>query len=255
MRDEGVQTTVSVHMREMGGRQLYLDGLHQASDGRDVVLLHRQIGHLPVLLHPNPRARPGDRSRGRRHRRRRQPASRAHIDVVELASGVERGASWFTHINENLLHGRTSDCTWTMHGIICCSAGPEVRRDYGGRDSADTRGAGMLYSREYFELVRRALTERGVMVQWIGLRSDLHYELIAVRSSTSFRKRASGSTVRCSSDRSAALDRKLELAERFAAARAAAVARGCGLPDSESLLGHHLAGPEDLRRFIGEVQS
>ena len=54
MRDEGIQTTVSVHMREMGGRQLYLDGLHQASDGRDVVQLHRQIGHLPVLLHPRP---------------------------------------------------------------------------------------------------------------------------------------------------------------------------------------------------------
>ena len=42
-------------------------------------------------------------------------------------------------------------------------------------------GAGMLYSREYFALARRALTERGVMVQWIGLRSRLHYALMYLR--------------------------------------------------------------------------
>ena len=34
---------------------LYLDGLHQANDQPDMVRLHRAIGHLPMVLHGNPK--------------------------------------------------------------------------------------------------------------------------------------------------------------------------------------------------------
>nr|MDQ3349154.1 fused MFS/spermidine synthase [Acidobacteriota bacterium] len=51
---EGAQTTAAVRITPAGRRLLYLDGLHQASDAREVVLTHRLIGHLPMALHPNP---------------------------------------------------------------------------------------------------------------------------------------------------------------------------------------------------------
>jgi hypothetical protein len=39
-------------------------------------------------------------------------------------------------------------------------------------------GAGNLYSREYFELVRRSLRPGGLALQWIGHREKSHYTLI-----------------------------------------------------------------------------
>jgi hypothetical protein len=39
-------------------------------------------------------------------------------------------------------------------------------------------GAGSLYSAEYFTLARNALNDDGLMLQWIGLRSETQYKLI-----------------------------------------------------------------------------
>jgi spermidine synthase len=251
MRDEGVQTTVSVHMREMGGRQLYLDGLHQASDGPDVVRLHRQIGHLPVLLHARPvralviglggGATPGAVS-----------LHPLEVDLVELASGVVKGASWFSHINENLLsrpNVRLYVDDARNHLLLGRSRYDVITADVIQPTHA---GAGMLYSREYFTLARRALTDNGVMVQWIGLRSRLHYELIARTFQHVFPETSvwvNGSLL-IGSIRP--LDvREAELAERFAVAALQPSLAAAGFRDPESLLGHHVASPEDLRRFIG----
>ena len=54
-REEGVQTSVSIHENTDGRTLMYLDGLHQASDAPDMVRLHRLIGHLAMVLHPDPR--------------------------------------------------------------------------------------------------------------------------------------------------------------------------------------------------------
>jgi spermidine synthase len=252
MRDEGVQTTVSVHMREMGGRQLYLDGLHQASDGRDVVLLHRQIGHLPVLLHPRPLrvlviGLGGGATAG---------AVSLHpgldVDLVELASGVVKSASWFSHINENLLsrpNVRLHVGDARNHLLLGRSRYDVITADVIQPTHA---GAGMLYSREYFALARRALTDGGVMVQWIGLRSRLHYELIA----RTFQQVFPETSVWVNGSLLIGSIRPLEikeaaLAERFAVAALQPSLAAAGFRDPESLLGHYVAGPEELRRFIG----
>jgi len=252
MRDEGVQTTVSVHLREMGGRQLYLDGLHQASDGRDVVMLHRQIGHLPVLLHPRPVhalviGLGGGATAG---------AVSLHpgldVDLVELASGVVKGASWFSHINENVLsrpNVRLHVDDARNHLLLGRSRYDVITADVIQPTHA---GAGMLYSREYFTLARRALTDSGVMVQWIGLRSRLHYELIARTFQQVFPETSvwvNGSLL-IGSIRPLDIE-EAELADRFAAAALQPSLAAAGFRDPESLLGHHVASSEDLRRFIG----
>ncbi|MBM4434934.1 MAG: hypothetical protein FJ028_07520, partial [Chloroflexi bacterium] len=53
-REEGVQSTVTVHRRADGARVLYLDGIHQADDTAGLVALQRTIGHLPMILHGEP---------------------------------------------------------------------------------------------------------------------------------------------------------------------------------------------------------
>ena len=251
MRDEGVQTTVSVHMRQLGGRQMYLDGLHQASDGQDVVLLHRRIGHLPVLLHPNPRRAlviglGGGATAGAVSL---HPGLR--VDLVELAPGVIRAAEWFRHINEDVL--RRPNVT--------------LRVDDGrnflllGRDTYDVitadivqpthAGAGLLYSREYFELARRALSDDGVMVQWVGLRSELHYKLIARTFQAAFPETTVWvhGALLVGTKRPLQLD-PARLASKFEGPTQPALA-AAGFPDAAALLGEYTAGPEELRSFLG----
>jgi len=174
---EGAQTTAAVRITPAGRRLLYLDGLHQASDGRDVVLTHRLIGHLPMALHPNPAraiviglgggVTPGAVS---------QHAT--SVDLVELSASVVGGAAWFSHVNFNVLlqpnvrlridDGRNFLLSRAGHYDV-------ITADLIQPEHA---GAGNLYSREYFRLVRRALAPGGLALQWIGRRPEHEYKLI-----------------------------------------------------------------------------
>jgi spermidine synthase len=252
MKDEGVQTTVSVHVRELGGRQLYLDGLHQASDGRGVVLLHRQIGHVPVLLHPNPKRAlviglGGGATAG---------AVSLHpldVEIVELAPGVVKAADWFTHVNEDVLRRpnvtvRVDDARNTLL----------LRRGRYDVITADIiqpthAGAGLLYSQEYFELARRALNTDGVMVQWVGPRSELYYKLIA----RTFQRVFPETTVWVDGTLLVGSIKPLKLeagalAGRFVDPALQRALAAAGIPNAEALLAHYTAGPDALRAYVGD---
>ena len=252
MRDEGVQTTVSVHVRELGSRQLYLDGLHQASDGRDVVRLHRQIGHLPMLLHPDPERAlviglGGGATAG--------AVSLHHtvdVDVVELAPGVVRAASWFSHINDDVLTRPNVRVTIDdARNYLMLGRG---RYDVITADIIQPThaGAGLLYSREYFMLARRALADGGLMVQWVGPRSDMHYRLIARTFQDVFPETTvwGGGTLLIGALRPLTIDRGL-LAERIARSGLADTLSSIGFGGSDQMVAHYAAGPSELRRFLG----
>ena len=252
MRDEGVQTTVSVHVRELGSRQLYLDGLHQASDGRDVVRLHRQIGHLPMLLHPHPRRAlviglGGGATAG---------AVSLHpdvkVDIVELAPGVVRAAEWFTHINEEVLKRPNVKLTIDdARNYLMLGRG---RYDVITADIIQPThaGAGLLYSREYFMLARRALADGGLMVQWVGPRSDTHYRLIARTFQLVFPETTvwGGGSLLVGSLRPLTVDRDF-LAARLSRVGLADTLSSIGFGQPEDLLAYYVAGPNELRRFLG----
>jgi len=102
----------------------------------------------------------------------------AQVDVVELSRSVIGGASWFAHVNGDVLNRPNV----RMH----VDDGRNVLLLTGERYDVVTAdiiqphhaGAGSLYSVEYFRLAREVLAEGGIMVQWIGLRSEQHYKLI-----------------------------------------------------------------------------
>jgi spermidine synthase len=180
-RQEGVQTTVTIHERPGSAgpmRIMYLDGRHQANDSPVMAFVHHRIGALPAMLHPDPeRALVIGMGGGA------TPGAVAQfpgidVDVVELSGEVARGARFFDHVNFDLL------------------TRPNVRvRVDDGRNFLMTRqrqydvitadiilprhaGAGSLYSREYFELVRAALRHNGIALQWNGAETDVEYKLI-----------------------------------------------------------------------------
>jgi spermidine synthase len=176
-RHEGAQTAVSVRASQFQ-HVLYLDGLHQANDQPEMVRLHRAIGHLPMVLHGNPKdvlvvgmgggATPGAVSQ--------YPSAR--IQIVELAEGVRQAAQFFTHVNYDLLT-RPNVAVRIDDGRNFLSL-TDRRFDVVTADIIQPghAGAGHVYSREYFSLVRNALKDNGVVLQWIGHRPSVEYTLI-----------------------------------------------------------------------------
>jgi len=178
-RAEGVQTTVAVHDRADNPpmRIMYLDGNHQANNSPATAFVHHRIGALPVMLHQAPTtalvvglgggATPGAVAR-----------HDVDVDVVELSAAVVAGSAYFKDINFDLLsrpnaHLRVDDGRNFLM----------MRRKKYDVITADIilprhAGAGSLYSKEYYELVRDALAEGGLVMQWNGGDSMMEYKLL-----------------------------------------------------------------------------
>lgn len=179
-RQEGVQTTVAVH-EQRGSRPqrvMYLDGMHQASDYPQMAFVHHRIGAMPVMLHPDPKQAlvvglGGGATAGAVAR-----FPGVSVDVVELSSAVVGGASFFNHINFDLL--RRPNVTLLVDDGRNYLLTTRKKYDVITADIILPRhaGAGVLYSREYFELVRRALNDEGLVLQWNGATDDTTYRLI-----------------------------------------------------------------------------
>jgi spermidine synthase len=176
-RDDGAQTAVTVYGNQFR-RVMFLDGLHQANDEYGMVQVHGTIGHLPMVLHPSPDdvlvvGLGGGVTAGAVSQ---HPGARVH--VVELSDGVRRAADLFSHVNFDVL--RQPNVTFKVddgRNFL------KFTRDKFDVITADIiqpvhAGAGNLYSREYFTLVKDALAPGGRFMQWIGRRESEHYRLI-----------------------------------------------------------------------------
>jgi spermidine synthase len=251
-REEGVQTSVSIHTHAFRGWLMYLDGLHQASDAPEMVRLHRLIGHLPMVLHPDPRqalvvglgggATPGAVS---------QHAT--DVLIVELSDSVRKGAAFFRHVNYDVLQ-RPNVRLRVDDGRNFLALTRE-RFDVATADLIQPihAGAGNLYSREYFELVRGALAEGGLALQWIGHRPVSQYKLIMRTFLDVFPE----TTLWLDGQLMVGALRPLTLTPALVEAKRArpetrAALDDVGLDSFDTLTSWYVAGPAELRRFVGD---
>jgi spermidine synthase len=249
-REEGVQSTVSVH--ELGmHRALHLDGNHQASTAGGMVSVHRRIGGIGMALHPEPRATlviglGGGATAG--------AVSRfpfAQVEVVELSEAVVKAAPLFGSINNDMLkrpnvHVRVDDGrNFLMLG----------RRKY-DLITADIilpihAGAGNVYSQEYFRLVSGALDDDGIAVQWVA-GTEQEYKLIARTFLSVFPYTtlwADGSLM-VGSNRPLRL-KAADFDWKLAVPEARAALQELGYPSFEALVSQYRAGPGELRALVG----
>jgi spermidine synthase len=250
-RHEGVQTTASVHANTFQ-RVLYLDGLHQANDQAGMVQLHRTIAHLPMVLHSSPTdvlviGLGGGATSGAISQH-----AGSRVQVVELSESVRRAAELFSHVNYDVL---------TRPNV-------QFRIDDGRNFLQRTRrtfdviaadiiqpghaGAGHVYSHEYFSLVRRALREDGVALQWIGHRPPVEYKLI-MRTFLDVFPDATlwhGGTLMVGTRRPLRLSPSLFERHRANPETRAAL-DAAQLTSFDALRGLYTAGPEQMRSFVG----
>ncbi len=246
-REEGVQTTVAVHDR--GGnppmRVMYLDGNHQANNSIPTAFVHHRIGALPVMLHQAPTtalvvglgggATPGAVAR-----------HNVDVDVVELSAAVVAGSAFFKDINFDLL-SRPNVHLHVDDGRNFMMMGRK-KYDIITADIILPRhaGAGALYSKEYYELVRRSLAEGGLVMQWNGGDSMTEYKLLMRTFAAVF------PYVSLWGDGSLMLGSL----KPFTLSQSAYEARRAGFElfnwDQPTLKRIYVAGEDDVRAFVGD---
>lgn len=252
-REEGVQTTVSVNRAPGGTQVMYLDGLHQANDSFDMVRVHAAIGLFPLALHPDPRhvlviGLGGGATAGAASRH-----AGIEIDVVELSDSVVRGAMRFSHVNNDILR--------QPHVKLRVSDGRNylslTDKDY-DVITADIiqpqhAGAGLVYSREYFELARAALKDDGIMLQWIGHRSKVEYDLIKRTFLEVFPHATlwNGGTLMVGTKQPLRVSRTA-FERKLRDPRTAEALRSVGLGSYEALLGAFSGDAAAMRAFVGD---
>jgi spermidine synthase len=251
-REESVQATVSVHRQPDGQLNLHLEGNHQANDSGSMVNSHGRIGHLPMAIHPNARQAlviglGGGVTAG---------AVAFHegvaVDIVEISDAVVRGARYFSRVNYGVLarpnaHVHVGDgrnflqLTSRRYDVITADI---ILPIYAG--------SGNLYSTEYFQLVRQRLNPGGLFVQWVA-GTDHEYRAI-MRTFLSMFPHATlwgnGSLMVGTTEplrlRRADFDWKLQVPGRLRALER------LGVRSFDDLLGMYTAGPEEMRRFVGD---
>ena len=254
-KQEGVEATVVVHQLGSGPNSrllMSINGNHQAGTDFPTTFTHRRIGHLPMLVHPAAQTAlviglGGGATAG---------AVSLHdgvdVDVIELAEAVVDGARYFETINYGVherpnVHLRIDDgrnfmmLTKKRYDVITADITQPI-----------FAGAGNLYSREYFELMRRVLKPGGVVMQWIP-GSEAEFKLIARTFISVFPETtawAGGSLFIGSLEplrlRRQDFDWKLGVAGRAQGMKDARI------ESFEALLETFSAGPKEIHAFVGE---
>ncbi len=179
--NEGRTGTVSVTKNSINGeRQLFINAVNEVTTR----LVHDQsfklLGHLGPLLHPKPQkglmiCLGAGLSAGAALRHPLQS-----LDVVDLSSSMEQAAREFADINNNVL----DDPRFHLHigdGRQFLLRSDE-RYDVMMVDSTHPKSVDswILYTLEFYELMRDHLEEDGIAVQWLPLHglSEREFKII-----------------------------------------------------------------------------
>jgi spermidine synthase len=251
-QEEGVEATAVVLSTNSGEVSLTVNGNHQASTGRGMVFVHRSIGHLPMLVHPEARdalviGLGGGATAG---------AVAVHdgvdVDVVELAGSVVRGAQ---QIDSSINYGLFSRPNVHLHVDDGRNYMLLTNRKY-DVVTADAilpiyAGSGNLYSQEYFQLARDVLKPGGMVLQWVA-GTDAEYKIIARTFLSVFPEATAwrDGTLLIGTVEPLRLRRR-DFEWKLQAPGRAKGAQDLGVRTFEELLANYRAGPEELRAFLG----
>jgi spermidine synthase len=168
---EGMNASVAVTQISRGVRNFHVSGKVEASTDTHDMRLQRMLGHLPALLHPEPRA----------------------VLVVGCGAGVTAGsftvhpgveriviceiepliprvvARYFAAENYDVVHDPRVEVVYDdgRHFVLTT----HEKFDIITSDPIHpwVKGAATLYTKEYFETVKRHLNPGGLVAQWVPL--------------------------------------------------------------------------------------
>ena len=171
--EEGIAGVVTVDKSTDGYRRLMVNGGGQVPSDYASVQLFRLLGHLPMLLHPNPQdvlviAFGGGIALGSVSQHNAQ-----RIECVEIVPEVMNAAhAHFSEFNHNILDSLTA-----ANVKIIADDGRNYllrsRNTYdvitGDATHPTSADSWVLYTRDFYQLCKDHLSENGIMAQWLPL--------------------------------------------------------------------------------------
>ena len=186
---EGIGSTVKVYQDGMGDRYVSIDGFPVAGTSFGLQDAQKSLGHIPMLLSDVPQARvnligfgAGGASWGVLQ------YDVASVDVVELVPAVLEAAVWFPEIN----HGVVDEPRFTAiredgrnYALVTDKVYDVISID---ATSPKMAGNGSLYTVDFYRILERRLSQRGMAVQWLPfhLLSDAEMRMTARSFQTVF---------------------------------------------------------------------
>ena len=250
---EAVQATVSVHQERGGTYTLNVSGNHQASTSGATPRVHQRIGNLPMAVHPDAKQALVIGLGGGATAGALSEHTGVTVDVVELSRVVAQAADlFFGPINFGVLRRPTA----RLHvddgrNFLLLS---NQRYDV---ITADVilpihAGSGNLYSAEYFHLARRALKPGGVVVQWVA-GTDAEFKTIARTFLSVFPETTlwGDGTLMLGSVEPLRLRRE-DFEWKLQVPRRREMLATLGVRSFDDLLHLYVAGPDELRQFVGD---
>jgi spermidine synthase len=250
---EAVQATVSVHQERGGTYTLNVSGNHQASTSGATPRVHQRIGNLPMAVHPDAKHALVIGLGGGATAGALSEHTGVTVDVVELSREVAQAADlFFGPINFGVLRKPTVRLhvddgrnflllTDQRYDVITADVILPIHA-----------GSGNLYSAEYFRLARRALKPGGVVVQWVA-GTDAEYKTIARTFLSVFPETTlwGDGTLMLGSVEPLRLRRE-DLEWKLQVPRRREMLATLGIHSFDDLLRLYVAGPDELRQFVGD---
>jgi len=177
---EGADVSVAVVNEPEGGKRLFVDGIAVA--GTDLIMSTDQktLAHLPVLLHPRPRSvlTVGFGSGGTSYSLLLHPD--LQVDCAEISPAVIRAAGYLGEANHGLLEHPSPRYRLHLEDARRFLAITGRSFDIIANDCTDLayKSDASLYTRDFFELVRRRLAPGGIAAAWIPLRGEPPYRVM-----------------------------------------------------------------------------
>ena len=250
---EAVQAIVSVHEERPGSYSLHVSGNHQASTSGGTPRVHQRIGNLPMAVHPDARDALVIGLGGGATAGALSQHTGVSVDVVELSREVAQAADrFFRPINFDVLrqpHVRLHVDDGRNYLLLTRKRYDVITADVILPIHA---GSGNLYSREYFELVRRALKPGGLVLQWVA-GTEAEYKLIMRTFLSVFPETRLWGDGTLMVGATAPL--KLQPSDfdwKLAVPQRRAMLASLDALSFEAMLRLYVAGPAELRRYVGE---
>jgi spermidine synthase len=168
---EGMNSSIAISQWDDGALQFHVSGKVEASTEPFDMRLQRMLGHVPALFHANPRSvLVVGFGAGVTAGSFTVHPSVERITICEMEPLVPPAATrFFAHENYNVLHDRRTRVIYddARHYVLTT---PE-KFDIITSDPIHpwVKGSATLYSKEYFELVKRHLQPGGLVTQWVPL--------------------------------------------------------------------------------------
>jgi len=168
---EGINSTVAVTELPDGSRNFHVAGKVEASTGAADMRLQRMLGHLPAILHPNPRSIlvVGCGAGVTAGSFTVHPEVQ-HITICEIEPLVTRFvADYFRYENHDVLRDPRVRIIYddARHFVLTT----HEKFDIITSDPIHpwVKGAATLYTQEYFQMCKDHLNPGGLVTQWVPL--------------------------------------------------------------------------------------